>query len=504
MRLTDEQEAIIDEFVVGGTLRVIAVAGSGKTTTLRECARATADRRILYLAYNAVTAKDARTSFPRNTNCSTAHALARAAVGIPYWHRIPYPIQWARQQAEILGIRGHFRVSRDRVLDPAKVAKIAMMAVDRFCLSADPVLAAKHFRLQPGLEEPELHEAVVELAMPYASAAWADITNVNGQLKWDFEYAVKLWQLSDPRLPYDTVFFDEAQDAWEAIAWVVRRQTDMQRVVVGDPNQALYGWRGAIDAMGTFPGAAMTLTRSFRFGPRIAEQANLWLQLLGADVRVVGYDAMDSHVGPLNGPADAVLCRTNAQAIVRVMDALDNHRPVAMAGGTDGIMGLARAAKALMQGRPTDHAELFVFQSWQQLEEYVREEEEAAGQLRVFVDLVNEWGPDELMGAMRRLSPEDQPGVLTVSTAHGAKGREWNAVEIADDHHEPTGIERLLEPPPIGPPDKHLKALRAECMVAYVATTRARERLFRGDPRGLSWIDHWKPLLVPQHARGAA
>lgn len=60
-----------------------------------------------------------------------------------------------------------------------------------------------------------------------------------------------------------------------------------------------------------------------------------------------------------------------------------------------------------------------------------------------------------------------------VSTAHKAKGREWESVLIADDFAEPTGEDLP----------------RVDAMLGYVAVTRARLRLDRGS---LTWIDRFE------------
>jgi len=49
MRFTKEQQAIIKS---SGDIKINAVAGSGKTTTLIEYARHRAKSKILYLAFN--------------------------------------------------------------------------------------------------------------------------------------------------------------------------------------------------------------------------------------------------------------------------------------------------------------------------------------------------------------------------------------------------------------------------------------------------------------------
>src|SRR4051812_5809224 len=78
MQLTDEQKAIIAS---KGNIKINAVAGSGKTTTVIEHAKARpSNSRILYLAFNKSVKTEAEKKFReaglRNVKVETAHSLA--------------------------------------------------------------------------------------------------------------------------------------------------------------------------------------------------------------------------------------------------------------------------------------------------------------------------------------------------------------------------------------------------------------------------------------------
>jgi superfamily I DNA/RNA helicase len=68
----------------------------------------------------------------------------------------------------------------------------------------------------------------------------------------------------------------------------VKAPTHAQVVAAGDRSQAIYGWRRATDALDAFGGDRYRLTQSFRFGEVIADEANVWLELLKSDLRLVG------------------------------------------------------------------------------------------------------------------------------------------------------------------------------------------------------------------------
>lgn len=466
---TPEQQAIIDGFLTGADLTIEAGAGSGKTTTLRMLSETTA-KRGLYIAYNRAIADDAKRSFPSNVECRTAHSLAYAAVGKKYRDRLNGPRMAAREAARILGVTTTLRISDDRLLGPDKLARFALQTVAAFCYSSDREVGRRHVPYVLGIDHPAEKDQLADVVTPIARRAWEDIQRANGQLKFQHDHYLKIWALANPTLTCDFVLLDEAQDANPVVADIVNRQGHAQRILVGDRSQAIYGWRGAIDAMSTFSGRRLTLSQSFRFGPAIAAEANKWLELLDAPLRLKGFDKVPSTLGELGERADAVLCRTNAEAIANVMSAMADGRRAALVGGGREIRDLAEAAISLKAGKGTSHPELFLFRTWGDLQEYV-EHDPAGSDLKVFVDLIDAHGPERVIETMDRLSEERHAHVI-VSTAHRAKGREWDRVRIATDFREPKDPDASVSP--------------AEAMLAYVAVTRARKVL---DRTGLAWID---------------
>lgn len=120
-----------------------------------------------------------------------------------------------------------------------------------------------------------------------------------------------------------------------------------------------------------FDATHLTLTRSFRFGPLLAEQANQWLALTDAPIRLTGTDAIPTKVGLVTSP-DAVLCRTNIGAMTEVMRQLGSGRRVALSRGGQTLSTLALAARDLEEGRRTGHPELVLFASWGEPQDYAR------------------------------------------------------------------------------------------------------------------------------------
>lgn len=478
---TPEQQNILDAFSGGKACTIVAAAGSGKTTTLRMLAgSARQGDRGLYVAYNRAIADDAAKSFPQGTMCKTAHALAYRAFGAQFRHRLNGPRVPAAQAARILGVNSALRID-DKTLQPKQLTRLAMEAVQRFCHSADPEVQPWHVPSVTGLETIPQRNAIRDAVCPIGRRAWEDLRQLDGQLKFSHDCYLKIWGLSRPRLPYDFILYDEAQDANPVVLEVVREQ-EAQIVAVGDPNQAIYGWRGAIDAMDQFSAdARLHLSKSFRFGPAVADEANKWLDILCAELRVEGFERISSVLRELPNP-DAILCRTNAEAIGQVMSAIEAGRRVALVGGGDEMLRLAQAAVGLKAGIGTEHPELFAFSTWGEVQDYA-ENDVAGADLKVFVSLIDKHGPDAIIDTLRRLSRDEARADVIVSTAHKAKGREWDSVKVAGDFREPKPKDN----------GDRGEVTREDAMLAYVTVTRAKLSL---DRTGLAWVDEYLPSFA--------
>lgn len=101
----------------------------------------------------------------------------------------------------------------------------------------------------------------------------------------------------------------------------------------------------------------------------LQQEANRWLRIPGAPIRLTGTDAVPTELGTVLRP-DAVLCRTNAGAMAEVMDLLAAGHRVGLVGEGESLRALALAARDLKEGRCTFHPELVLFTSWGDPQDY--------------------------------------------------------------------------------------------------------------------------------------
>lgn len=462
---TDEQMHALELFRTGNSLAIEAGAGTGKTSTLILLAEST-DRRGQYIAFNKAIVAEASEKMPGNMACSTAHSLAYRAVGVQYGDRLR---QSKRMRSIDIAARLDLNPIKLQVEDATKIVGagflggLAMAAITRFCQSADDTPTHRHVPyidgidpIRDGVRGYGNNNVIAKALEPALAKAWDDLTSRHGELPFRHDHYLKLWQLSDPKIAADFILFDEAQDANPVMVAIVSNQDHAQLVWVGDSQQQIYTFTGAVNALANVPADAKAyLTQSFRFGPTIAAEANNVLERLQAELRVVGTDAILSTVGPIADP-DAILCRTNATAVRTVLTLRRAGQRVALVGGGEEVVRFAKAAAELMAGGRTDHPELACFESWGEVQTYVAEDEQG-GDLRLLVKLVDDFGVQTILDTLDHMVRESQADVI-VSTAHKSKGREWHSVQLAGDF-----------PPATTSPD--------ELRLLYVAITRAKRNL---------------------------
>lgn len=478
-RPTEEQQYALDLFSTGQNTVIDALAGTGKTSTLQLIASQAGNRRGLYAAFNKAIAEEAARKFAGTGVVSkTMHALAYRQFGARMQDRIRERriVQWS-EKADILGIRDRIVFPSDHgaaagALSRQQIVGVVTKTVNAFMQSTAEAITADLVVMPDTLDglkekyEKEFRDKIVE----YAQAYWDDLTWERGTMKYDHGAYFKEYALSHPKLPFDFIMLDEAQDSDPLTVQIIANQ-DAQVVTVGDAHQAIYGWRGATNAMDAFQGAHAALTMSFRFGDKIADYANEWLGLMGAPLRLRGApDRLSSVFRAEKRVPDAILTRTNAGAIWEIVQAQDLGLSTSIAGKGKAaeIRALAKGAMDLQERGRTSHPELEAFNTWGDVVEYAGSDD--GEDLRPLVEVIEKYTPRKVVNAIEGCVDD---GRVTVSTAHVSKGLEWVQVQIADDFRAPK-------------PGKPI--LAEEARLAYVAATRAMRHL---DPRGLDWLGEY-------------
>ncbi|MDQ8935176.1 UvrD-helicase domain-containing protein [Acinetobacter rudis] len=466
---TAEQVLAINQAQQGQSFKVIAYAGTGKTTTLQMISAAMPQRRGMYLAFNKAIASEAQQKFHRNVDCRTFHSLAYRSVarGITDKLRLPRlsPSFMAKAyRLEPITLRRLMGGRYEKfVLMPSRLASLVANAVSYFCSTSSQYPAPRHIQAPSWLHADDI-ETLQQYLYPAVERRWLESTDSQHQAGIGHDVYLKLWALSDPNIPADYVLFDEAQDADPLMLGILLRQRNTQVIYVGDAHQQIYAWRGAVNAMQQLPLPESRLTTSFRFGEDIAHVANALLGALDEKVPLLGNPELKSRVvnKPHTKMRDAILCRTNARAMELLLSGLVQGDKVSLQADHVKLNRFVDAASLLKQGkRVVDVPELAWFNSWHDVHEYC--ETNDGSDIKPLVKLVDEHGTDPLKKALAKITPITEADYV-ISTAHKAKGLEWNRVHLEDDYQfKINGLEHKIS-------DEELRLL-------YVACTRAKVSL---------------------------
>lgn len=459
MNLTAEQVAIVDKSRERHSFAVKAFAGSGKTSTAVEIAKASPNTRMLYLAFNKKVADEAKTRFPSNTTVKTAHSLAFAAVGKRFADRLTtstYQLKLGlaeRFEKAFLTAGGH-----PQTLQLAFFG--ALEGLNTFFATDHDVIDKRHVPEGP---------YDLDLVIRITRGMWSAMTRVSESTPITHDTYMKLYQLGSPRISADVILLDEAQDSNPALLDIVLK-SGIPTIFIGDPWQSIYQWRGAVDAFGRIGNLpVLPLSSSWRFGPAIANQGNAILKPLGERQPLKGLGGPSDVTYIPHPKPDAVVARTTQGLIGEAVTAVKDGRSIHVVGGTDQIFEWLLAATDLMEYGHSRHRQFAMFKDFAELREV--SEMPIGAAFRPYVSLVDTYGGGtrQLVFDLEKAHKDPQSADVVLSSAHRFKGQEAPVVRLAGDFAPFATIE--YDP-------KHdreyVEIDLQEANLAYVSLTRGR------------------------------
>jgi antirestriction protein ArdC/superfamily I DNA/RNA helicase/DNA polymerase III epsilon subunit-like protein len=505
---TAEQRNVITAVMTGDDVVVRALAGTGKTSTLTLAARRlleeSPNKKIVYVAFNKTVQLEAEGKMPKNVESRTGDSIAFQGVSKDIRQKFLNQKSKsatmklrAEDIADELGIKptGVKLKGVEVSLSSREIPAIIKQAVNAFSISADDIIGEKHF--------PQDLDEVPRSFVEYANAYWDDLMSANGVFGINNAHITKIWALSNPDLgavgsglktPADVIFFDEAQDINPVIAKVIADQ-GIQKVYVGDGNQAIYAFRGAEDQLDkTTAKWDLPLTQSFRFGPEIAGMANRFLAQLDSKYRVEGAGAAGEVVDGMEDP-DVVITRTNSGGFRAMIELLDAGKVVGITKGTkDELESLVISAQWLFGDqskfkKPTMHPDLAEFQNWNEVKEAVEKGE--ARKVKALYDLVVQNGIGSIKDILNRvkiatsdeskkdLKPSSDFKKITLDQAEdGSKGDIGNGINY----------------------EVKETAVRLSGSGTFKGKDTIKDQKFRWDPEGKQWYKEVEDDLDRQKA----
>jgi len=265
---------------------------------------------------------------------------------------------------------------------------------------------------------------------------------------------------------------DEAQDLSPLNHAMLRKLVVNRLIAVGDPNQSIYAFRGAMTSSmarlrDTFNMREMTLSVSFRCPQEVVRRA--WFRvphMRWAEWAIPG-EVQTLSVWDAEGIPDgaAIICRNNAPLLKTAMDLIRAGRGVQVIGQDIGP-GLIKILKGLGDESMNQEDTIDAINRWE-TERLSKTRAKAttadrADCLRVFTT----FGPTLGSAIAHAEHIFKSQGPVQLLSGHKAKGLEWGTVYHLDPWRIPSSYAESPE------------EIEQELNVRYVIETRAKERLF--------------------------
>ena len=447
MSATPQQLEIVEKFKTGNSLAVRAVAGSGKTTTL-VMAFQFAPQDSLCVAFNKKNSEDLAAKMPAHVVSKTMNALGHAA-----WkkHTGKFLKLDASKLYTLLKSAPFYKEIKDDANDVVRMVRLAKS----FGISSGWNLPATDAESWIDLSEDYDIESASNL-LPYSQWLLQENCKTAFQGLIDFDDQIYMSVMyGSPFQRYSCVAVDEAQDLSTLQHRMIEKslKKDGQLVIVGDPNQAIYAWRGASsnsfhELTEKFKLDALGLTYSFRCPRSVVGEAKKYVPDIEAASSEEGSVTLSSaFIEP--APGIAVISRTNAPLIKLAFTSIRNRLAVNYSG-KDFLTGI----KALDKKYPT----LQALESWRDAE--LAKKSSEAKTIRILdrfeaLAVLHESG--NVKESIKKLTETPVEQSLILSTIHKAKGMEWDNVVYLDYNKQWKGEQ--------------------EDNVKYVGVTRAKRTL---------------------------
>ncbi len=485
MELTQEQYDIINST---GDIKINAVAGSGKTTTVIEYAKARPKTsKILYLAFNKSVKLEAVKKFSdaglSNVKVETAHSLAYKNIVYRHSYKVR-PLGYKTNEiAELLNLQGSGEKHAEHI-----VANHIGKFIAYFCNSNKQKVQDLNY-----LDVVTDNKARAFVKTYYAyieSQARLLLAKMDkGEIDITHDFYLKKYQLSNPVLHFDFILFDEGQDASPAMLDIFLKQR-ATKVIVGDTHQQIYGWRFAINSLEKADFTTFHLSTSFRFSQDIA---NLAMEVLSWKNHIDAYKPI-----PITGMGNlveiktkAVLARTNLGLLLKAIEYITEKaeiKTIYFEGNINSytyadegaslydVLNLYNASHYMIKDKL-----IKAMKDMDELEEYIEKTEDV--QLGMMVEIVKQYG-NKIPGLIKQLkekhidSDEKEKAEIIFSTVHRCKGMEYDAIHLVNDFITEEKLVFGKGSNKKDPTEMDAAKLNEEINLLYVAVTRCRNDIY--------------------------
>jgi superfamily I DNA/RNA helicase len=452
-----QQAAFIEEARSGtSSVVLIAVAGAGKTTTILQAVKQVRGNAVI-LAYNKKIADEIKAKLKRDgVDWKKAEAATTHSIGLRNYKRaVPNVYVRATKVGDICaalcesGFIGPELAPHTSVIcqlvSLAKANAVGIIGdIDDASIWEDIV---GHFDLFD--EEPlqKKGDDIIEMAIHLLKKSNEERVVIDFD---DMIYLPLLFRINF--FQYDNVVMDEAQDANIArklLADALLRDNG-RFFGVGDPRQAIYGFTGADNESmenlkSHFQCKEMPLTVTYRCPKKVVQLAKNWVSHIEAHpsapegtVSLETFEQMLQARARLNGDT-AILCRSTRPLVTAAFALIREKVPCRIEGRDIGEQ--LKKLVSRWQSISTIPELEDKLEEWLDAESTkwiakkkmarVQEAEDKVETIKVIMDACREDRRDlitDVVAYIDNIFADNVAGILTLSTIHRSKGREWKRV----------------------------------------------------------------------------
>ena len=470
---TIEQDKIWNEIVnTNNDVIVNAGAGTGKTFTIVEGANRASEARKGFLCFNKSIQTQLQERLPEGVEAKTFHALGMKAV---------------RDSV------GRIKVNNWKV----KNIIDGILGRDYFAQPLVKLISLVKGSMIDCTDNKEIYKLIdeynIEFKTPREEVMGVDLVcQILDECKKqtneiDFDDMIWLPLVNNYPLPqFDILFVDEAQDFNEMQRQLVLACTENGRcIIVGDKNQAIYGFRGADSgSMAIFENQlkargntvnSFGLTLTWRCPKSVVAEANRYVKDFNClDTAEDGQVHVNAYLNPQKG--DMVLCRYNAPLVSAFYDLITQGKSAYILG-RDMHKGLVNYVKKITKHNNMSSEEFMNLLTIDFRVNHAKlidaDKQNQANTLsdkfecvKIFASKADTVGG--IIAEIERLFNSKTKGDIQLSTVHKAKGLEADNVFIL-------ATERMPHP--------KASNMQEERNICYVAITRAKKNLYYCGPR---------------------
>jgi len=470
---TKQQEEIWNE-LENGTDDVIvnAGAGTGKTFTIVEGSKRTNGTNMAFLCFNKSIQTELAERLPDNVVAKTFHALGFAAL----------------RSAGIKTRVNNYKVKNiiDDILgkdfNAFPLVKLISLVKGSLIEGTDQKSIFQLIdKYNINFESDREEEMAISAIPTILEVCRKDVSLI------DFDDMIWIPIVNQLPLPvFDVLFVDEAQDFNEMQRELIFRCIGNGRVViVGDKNQAIYGFRGAdSNSISIFQNELtkrgrkikeFSLSLTWRCPKSVVKEANRFVSEFDCkEDAKEGRVIVDSPFNPSEG--DMVLCRYNAPLVSAFYDLIMQGKS-AYVLGRDMTKGLVNAVNKITKNGNMGSDEFLQLLDQDFHYNYNRliklEKTNQAHALEDKFECIRIFATKAttvtgILAEIKRVFNGNEKGEIMLSTVHKAKGLEADNVYIL-------ATERMPHP--------KASDMREELNICYVAITRAKKNLHYCGPK---------------------